>query len=68
MKAHTEYLTLNIPSTMAFLNITPQVRIDESHEAPLPHVCPDCGGPLDETHVAQQFQVENSLDSGQVDT
>jgi transposase len=32
--------------------------IDEVHEAPLPHACPDCGGPLDETHVAQQFQVE----------
>jgi secondary thiamine-phosphate synthase enzyme len=26
MKAHTEYLTLNIPSKMAFLNITPQVE------------------------------------------
>jgi transposase len=24
----------------------------------LPSVCPDCGGPLDETHVAQQYQVE----------
>jgi transposase len=33
-------------------------QIDEVHEAPLPHVCPDCGGALDETHVAQQFQVE----------
>jgi transposase len=33
-------------------------QIDEIHEAPLPEVCPDCGGPLDETHVAQQFQVE----------
>jgi transposase len=33
-------------------------QIDEVHEAPLPHACPDCGGPLDETHVAQQFQVE----------
>jgi transposase len=33
-------------------------QIDEVHEAPLPHDCPDCGGPLDETHVAQQFQVE----------
>ena len=32
--------------------------IDEVHEAPLPDLCPDCGGPLDETHVAQQFQVE----------
>src|SRR5262245_41185170 len=33
-------------------------QIDEVHEAPLPAVCPGCGGPLDETHVAQQFQVE----------
>src|SRR5215475_6650718 len=33
-------------------------QIDEVREAPLPHVCPDCGGPLDETHVAQQYQVE----------
>jgi transposase len=33
-------------------------QIDEIHEAPLPEVCPDCGGTLDETHVAQQFQVE----------
>src|SRR5215472_8021792 len=33
-------------------------QIDEVHEAPLPQVCPDCGGALDETHVAQQFQVE----------
>jgi transposase len=33
-------------------------QIDEVHEAPLPHACPDCGGPLDETHVAQQYQVE----------
>jgi transposase len=33
-------------------------QIDEVHEAPLPCACPDCGGPLDETHVAQQFQVE----------
>jgi transposase len=24
----------------------------------LPHVCPDCGGALDETRIAQQFQVE----------
>ena len=36
---------------------TPE-QIDEVHEAPLPDACPDCGGPLDETHVAQQFQVE----------
>jgi transposase len=33
-------------------------QIDEVHEAPLPERCPDCGGFLDETHVAQQFQVE----------
>src|SRR3954471_15986487 len=33
-------------------------QIDEVHEAPLPDACPDCGSPLDETHVAQQFQVE----------
>jgi transposase len=33
-------------------------QIDEVHEAPLPHVCPDCGGPLEEIHIAQQFQVE----------
>jgi len=33
-------------------------QIDEVHEAPLPDRCPDCGGPLDETHTATQFQVE----------
>jgi len=33
-------------------------QIDEVHEAPLPRICPDCGGPLDKTHIAQQFQVE----------
>ena len=33
-------------------------QINEVHEAPLPDRCPDCGGPLGETHVAQQFQVE----------
>ena len=26
MKSHTEYLTFNIPSKMAFVNITPQVQ------------------------------------------
>jgi thiamine phosphate synthase YjbQ (UPF0047 family) len=26
MKSHTEYLTFNIPSKMAFQNITPQVE------------------------------------------
>jgi transposase len=24
----------------------------------LPEVCPDCGGPIDEIHIAQQYQVE----------
>jgi transposase len=33
-------------------------QIDEVREAPLPKECPDCGGTLDETHVAQQYQVE----------
>ena len=33
-------------------------QIDEVLEAPLPETCPDCGGPLDESHIAQQFQVE----------
>jgi transposase len=33
-------------------------QIDEVHEAPLPNRCPGCGGPLDETHVAHQYQVE----------
>jgi transposase len=33
-------------------------QIDEVHEAPLPDACPECGGPLDETRIAQQFQVE----------
>src|SRR3954470_4825474 len=31
----------------------PPAHIDEVHEAPLPEVCPDCGGPLDETRIAQ---------------
>jgi thiamine phosphate synthase YjbQ (UPF0047 family) len=26
MKAHTEYLTFNLPERMAFVNITPQVE------------------------------------------
>src|SRR5262245_19008812 len=33
-------------------------QIDEVHEAHLPDACADCGGPLDETHVARQLQVE----------
>jgi transposase len=33
-------------------------QIDEVHEALLPGACPDCGGPVDETHIDQQYQVE----------
>jgi len=36
----------------------PPERIDEIHEAPLPDACPDCGGPVEETDVQQQYQVE----------
>jgi transposase len=33
-------------------------QIEETYEALLPDACPGCGGPLDETHVDQQYQVE----------
>jgi transposase len=33
-------------------------QITETYEAPLPAACPGCGGMLDETHVAHQYQVE----------
>jgi transposase len=36
----------------------PPEQIDEVHEAPLPDACPDCGGPIELTHVNQQYQVE----------
>jgi transposase len=36
----------------------PPDQIDETHEAPLPNVCPGCGGTLDETHVVPQYQTE----------
>jgi transposase len=36
----------------------PPALIDEVHEALLPDACPDCGGPLEETDVRQQYQVE----------
>ncbi len=36
----------------------PPAQIDEVHEAPLPDVCPDCGGDVEETHIDQQYQVE----------
>jgi transposase len=36
----------------------PPEQIDETYEAPLPDACPDCGGPITETHVDHQYQVE----------
>jgi len=36
----------------------PPEHIDETYEAPLPDVCPDCGGPVEETHIDLQYQVE----------
>jgi len=36
----------------------PPTRIDETHEVPLPDSCPDCGGPIDETGMEPQYQVE----------
>jgi transposase len=36
----------------------PPEHIDETYEAPLPERCPDCGGPIDESHIDQQYQVE----------
>ena len=33
-------------------------RIDEVHEAPVPDRCPACGGPVEETGVARQYQAE----------
>lgn len=44
--------------TKARRPVPPPDQIDEVHEAPLPCTCPDCGGGIDETGVAQQYQVE----------
>src|SRR5438552_11581493 len=33
-------------------------QIDRAYEAELPDICPDCGGPVEETHIDQQYQVE----------
>jgi len=33
-------------------------QVDETHEAPLPPQCPDCGGQIIEDHLDQQFQTE----------
>jgi transposase len=42
--------------THAFRPVPP--HIDETYEAPLPAVCPRCGGTLLQTHIDQQYQVE----------
>jgi transposase len=44
--------------TPAFRAAPPPGRIDETHEAPLPVRCPACGGSVQETQVACQYQVE----------
>ncbi len=31
-------------------------RIDETHAAPVPTACPDCGGPVEVTRAASQYQ------------
>jgi len=36
----------------------PEHKPDEIIDVPLPEQCPECGGPADEDHVDQQFQVE----------
>ena len=33
-------------------------QVDEAHDAPLPDACPDCGGPVEETHLDTQFQTD----------
>lgn len=42
----------------AHRDVPPPQRIDETHDAPLPEQCPDCGGPVSADHVDQQFQTE----------
>lgn len=36
----------------------PAAQVDEIHEACLPAACPRCGGPIHETEIAKQYQVE----------
>jgi len=38
------------------------VTVDEFYEAVLPDACPHCGGPIDETLVARQYQTEIPLE------
>jgi transposase len=42
----------------AFRSAPPPQKIDEVHEAELPKACPACGGAVEETRVASQYQVE----------
>lgn len=42
--------------TKAFRAVPPV--IDEEYDAPLPEHCPRCGGPVIESHVDHQYQVE----------
>lgn len=44
--------------TKAHRDPPPPEHIDEIHEAPLPDACPDCGGPIQESDVRQQYQTE----------
>jgi transposase len=36
----------------------PEGKPDEVFDVPCPETCPDCGGPINEDHTAQQFQAE----------
>jgi transposase len=36
----------------------PPAQVDETHDAPLPPQCPDCGGKIIEDHLDQQYQTE----------
>jgi transposase len=36
----------------------PSGKIDVTYDAPLPDICPNCGGVVDETDIQQQYQVE----------
>ncbi len=36
----------------------PPEQVDETHDAPLPEQCPDCGGKVVEDHLDEQFQTE----------
>ena len=36
----------------------PPEQVSETHDAPLPDACPDCGGGLDATDVVPQYQTE----------